>query len=97
MNMLERVARALWDAWILAWPQPTDEHGNLIDQSWESLGESGQRIFSNLAWRAIAAMREPTDAMFEAAMNSGSVPLCRGEIEHLWETMVNEALKEKIQ
>lgn len=42
---------------------------------------------------AIAAMREPTEAMVEAGMNVGAVSACHGEVRAHYQAAIDEALK----
>ena len=49
---LTRTARALWDAWRGWLPPPTDEQGNVIDNSWELMPEEFQACYRNMARRA---------------------------------------------
>ena len=91
MTMIERVARAIFEAWAR-------EEGSAVtwDQIVEYNGRPGYLNASNFyrlataeARAAIEAMREPTEAMVTARFN---VLGQGGKAE--WEAMIDEALVE---
>ncbi len=48
-EVLTRTARALWDTWRAFGPPPEDEHGNVIDQSWEVMPEELRACYREMA------------------------------------------------
>lgn len=77
-EMIERVARALWDA------QATRP------DTWDSLHPSKQAGMRDRARAAIEAMQEPTDAMVD---RGAEVDGPSGAIE-VWGEMISAALEE---
>lgn len=86
MTKLEEVARAICEADNHAWPE--DDYN----------GRFQRRAFLKQARAAIAAMREPTEAMLMAAREYGGAFTsnvkqdCEPYLE-AWQEMVDEALK----
>ena len=78
-EMVEKVAKAMHSV------------DALIQPSWESL-EGEQEDYREYARAAIAAMREPTEAMIEAAQwntTRGKVPTFKDQ----WQAAIDEALE----
>lgn len=59
-EMVERVARAIYYA---GWPEPPTMPRN----RWEALSDEERALCRRMARAAIAAMREPTEEMVDAA------------------------------
>lgn len=78
-DMIERVARALY----AATPFKETEGG------FDAQSETYRKMCRLLARAAIEAMREPTDAMFEAAKPYG---LCMSALDDAWCDMIDVAL-----
>lgn len=90
--MVERVARAIWGAFRV-WGPPIRSD----KPAWEYLGESNQHLACEMARGAIAAMREPTEAMVDAgrAKDDRTTPYVQAEeCEVHWCAMIDAALKE---
>lgn len=79
MTKLEEVARAICEADNHAWPE--DDYN----------GRFQRRAFLKQARAAIAAMREPTEAMTYAGDDAADQPFRLAK--HVWTTMIDEALK----
>jgi len=73
-EMIERVARAIHSAEV-------EDEGD----PWNDLGDYVQGEYRTLARAAIAAMREPTEAMLGPPWNYGRL--------EIWQAMIDEALK----
>lgn len=93
-GVVERVARAMHSAspYRLAWGTGR--------QAWEADREHTREFFRAMARAAIAALREPTEAMLQEAVGAGwhggVEGYTRGEMEHganLWRAMIDVALK----
>jgi hypothetical protein len=85
-EMVERVARALFDE--------TYNPAHLsLDEAWALNRNDIQSYYRTSARVAMIAMREPTEAMMDAGMMSGSALLCDAEIRCHWQDMIDEALK----
>ena len=83
-EMVERVARALCDR------DPDGTQGGPMSSGiWLDEGEANWTAFTDKARAAIAAMREPTAAMLEAA--GGERPR---ETAYAWQAMLDAALKD---
>ena len=93
-EMVERVAKAIWE--VVA----VDK--KIIPEKWEDY--KAQDWYRLLAYTAIAALRNPTQAMIEAGFNSGCLQRCDGEDgnwhewhefapEEVWTAMIDSALK----
>lgn len=84
-EMVERVARALWgvsDFNEKSWP-------------WEECGSSQKAGYRLHARAAIEAMREPTDAMFDAGEKAATTYSARWMMsiaDDVWTAMVDAAL-----
>lgn len=79
-DMIERVAKRLWD----------DGFDRMPDPSWEETTELQKQFHRMLARSAIEAMREPTVAMLVAARRNNHPR--DGET---WQTMIDAALSGK--
>jgi hypothetical protein len=80
-DMVERVARAIAAA------------GTIVD--WDEMSVACQEQFTKEARAAIEAMREPTEAMVDAAWASWEdVEGSKGFVG-AWQAMIDEALKQK--
>ncbi len=88
-ELVERVAAAVWKAW-----RGPEELG----AAWPDVSERSRRIGRAMALAAIAAMREPSEAMLDAARDwSGAKygkPIGDDAAIGCWQAMIDEALKE---
>ena len=93
-EMVERVAKAIWE--VVA----VDK--KLIPEKWENY--KAQDWYRLLAYTAIEALRNPTQAMIDAGFSSGCDQRCDGEDgnwhewreyepEEVWSVMITAALK----
>jgi hypothetical protein len=90
-EMVERVAKALARADHLRPITPDDDSAEL---DWNfDLTRWDRGSYLAKARAAIVAMREPTDAMVNTAMDVCNSTLCDGEFRENWSRMVDEALK----
>jgi hypothetical protein len=80
-EMIEQVARAI-----------ADSEGDIICGEWA--GDATKRYYTKLAKAAIMAMREPTEAMDEAARKKCHEVQCVDPVIHIWDVMLDEALRE---
>jgi hypothetical protein len=83
-EMVERVARTIWDEWSL-WGSPIRE----AKPNWADLTADQQGIGRRIARAAIEAMREPSPAMHRAG--AASVGSAAGRV---WHAMIDTALKD---
>lgn len=95
MGMIERVARAMFDLRTLGDSLDAFDGTRFKATSW--------RDFEGLARAAIGAMRQPTEAMLNAASDAGiapdpmnsSVTYANGrEATEIWHNMIEAALRE---
>lgn len=77
-EMVERVARAIAGA---------DRN------QWDHMFAPRKAMFVCFARAAMAAMREPTEAMIDSGMNTGYAPACDLEVDAHWRAMIDEALR----
>lgn len=94
-EMIERVAKALYDM------EPIEDSGESIDGfqvtpagalTWEAVKECHEEVaehYREQAQAAIAAMREPTEAM----MDAGDI-FADNTVRQCWQAMIDEALGE---
>jgi hypothetical protein len=100
-EMVERVARALFKT---EWHPATERHEGKASLDWEREWPNSREYWLESARAAVAAMRDPTQAMTEAA--SEAVEKYEDEVrggdltptqhclpETVWRTMIDEALK----
>jgi len=101
-SMIETVARAAYERMIegikTMHPIPGQE---FPDEKWDGLAPELQQHWRDIARAAIAAMREPTEAMLEAGTTHGitayrctMTQLRHGDAEETWWAMIDAALKE---
>lgn len=88
--MVERVARAIWEEW---WTPPPK-------LSWDEAADGNKRVGRLIARAAIAAMREPTDAMKEAGLKVIMASWDYGGMDQdteidAWQVMIDAALEER--
>lgn len=87
-EMVERVARAILKQRYAFDKAPPDPDEIILETKlpwWcACMGE---------AMAAIAAMREPTDAMVEAGMDVTDWPICNGEVQVRYQAMIDAVLK----
>ncbi len=92
---IERVARAIF----ANWREQMIKDGEDPDQvatTYEALSEPEKIYALGNARAAIAAMREPSEAMLRAgkrAMGSYGAHDCEVPASEIWKTMIDEALK----
>lgn len=82
MDMVERVARAIWG------------NGALGGTPWDMAPPEHRHVAIEEARRAIAAMREPTEAMIRAADNlhpGSGLPYEPGSPADVWRAMIDAA------
>jgi hypothetical protein len=90
-EMIERVAKAIYEAdgFCLG--------GWSVDKAWPADREDVRAKYRQLACTAIAAMRDPTDAMADApdvyAGLDDEYGLTRRQTIPVWQAMVDQALK----
>ena len=80
-SMVERVARATYDATVI----------DLHSPFWEDVSKPVKKIFRKRATAAIKAMQEPTEAMVEAGKQQGGFPTLFG---NTWKAALTAALEE---
>lgn len=89
-SMIERVARALHDAWLSEAATIQDMHANGPFPPWEEKSAETKARFYISARAAIEAMREPTEEMKDAGwFFAGS------ESGECFSAMIDAALKEQ--
>ena len=79
-DMIERVARAIV---------------GVTDQEWEDENEAWREFYRAIARAAIAAMREPSETMVDAAWASWEDPEGSKGFVGAWQAMIDIALDEK--
>jgi hypothetical protein len=85
LEMVERVARRLY---AKDWEAQT---GNLRDGHFPYEDDDVQEYWRELAREAIAAMREPTEAMVRVGNDWDCAPFVAGRV---WQEMIDAALSE---
>ena len=85
MTMIDRVARALCIDFV-----PDADWDYIKSMPVHPLGDR----FTALARKAIAAMREPTDAMIDEAWEHTADPCWRENVADAWRAAIDAALSE---
>jgi hypothetical protein len=87
-TMVERVARALFET---EWSPAAERHEGKARLDWEKEWPNSREYWLNSARAAMAAMRDPTDAMC-AAGSSASTSVRPEGVPLIWRGMIDAAL-----